>query len=167
VTTLTEPFSPLFQLSRDIDRLLGRNGGFAGYIPAADVVVTDEHVTVTMDVPGLQVDDLEIELENDVLTVRGERYYPYTTDGGSRAWQRIERDFGKFERSLQVPRGLDSDAIEASLDAGVLELRIPKPEKLKPKRVQIGAGKSRARASSRAPPPVAERPAQAPEDTRK
>jgi HSP20 family protein len=142
VTTLTEPFSPLFQLSSDIDRLLGRNGGFGSYIPAADVVVGDEHVTVTMDVPGLYADDLEIDLENDVLTVRGERGYPYATDSEPRAWQRIERGFGKFERSLQVPRGLDPDAIEASLDAGVLTLRIPKPEKLKPKRVQIAAGKA-------------------------
>lgn len=140
--TLNEPFSPLFQLSRDIDRLFGRNGDVGGYIPAADVVVTDEHVTVMMDVPGLRVDDLEIELENDMLTVRGNRAYPYATDGERRAWQRMERGFGKFERSLQVPRGLDPDAIEASLDTGVLELRIPRPDTLKPKRVQITAGKA-------------------------
>jgi HSP20 family protein len=140
VTMLTEPFAPLFQLSRDIDRLFGRNGSLAGYIPAADVVVTNEDVTVTMDVPGLKVDDLEIELENDVLTVRGERIHPYVGNGHGRAWQRIERGFGKFERSLQVPRGLDADAIEASLDAGVLTLRIPKPENLKPRRVEITAG---------------------------
>jgi HSP20 family protein len=137
---LTEPFSPLFQLSRDMNRILARNGDLAGFIPAADVVVTDEYVTVAMDVPGLQVEDLEIELENDVLTVRGERGHPYATEGETRAWQRTERGFGKFERSLQVPRGLDPDAIQASLDAGVLTLRIPKPEKLRPKRVQIGAG---------------------------
>jgi HSP20 family protein len=106
------------------------------------VVVDDEHVTVTLDVPGLRVDDLEIELENDVLTVRGERSYPYATNGERRSWQRVERGFGKFERSLQVPRGLDPDAIEASLDAGVLELRIPRPDTVKPKRVQITAGKT-------------------------
>lgn len=142
MTTLTEPFSPLFQLSRDIDRLLGRNGGVGGYVPAADVLVSDGEVSVTMDVPGLQADDLGIEFENDLLTVRGERAYPHATDGEPRAWQRIERGFGKFERSLQVPRGLDPDGIEASLDAGVLTLRIPKPEKLKPKRVHIAAGKA-------------------------
>jgi HSP20 family protein len=142
VTTLTEPFSPLFQLSRDTDRLLGRSGEHGSYIPAADVVVSDERVTVTMDVPGLQADDLEIEVENDVLTVRGERGYPDATDGGPRSWQPLERGLGKFERSLQLPRGLDPDAIEASLDVGVLTLRIPKPENLKPKRVQIAAGKT-------------------------
>lgn len=147
--TLNEPFAPLFQPSRDIDRLFGRNGGFGGYTPAADVVVTDEHVTVTMDVPGLRVDDLEIELENDLLTVRGERSHPYATNGERRAWLRVERSFGKFERSLQVPRGLDPDAIEASLDAGVLELRIARSDTLKPKRVQITAGKSRVRPPAR------------------
>lgn len=144
MTTVTEPFSPLLQLSRDIDRLLGRNGGLVGYgySPPADVLVTDEAVTVMMDVPGLRVDDLEIELADDVLTVRGERRDPYSSDGESRAWQQLERGFGRFERSLQVPRGLDPNAIEASLDAGVLTLRIPKPERLKPRRVEI-AGKAR------------------------
>lgn len=142
MTTLREPFSPLFHLSRDIDRVFGRNGALGGYIPAADVLVTDADVTVTIDVPGLRVDDLAIELENDVLTVRGERSYPYPTDGDRVAWQRIERDFGRFERSLQLPGGLDPDAIEASLDAGVLALRIPKPEKLKPTRVRIGAARA-------------------------
>jgi HSP20 family protein len=140
--TATEPFAPPFQLSRDIDRLLGRNGGLGGYIPAADVVVSDDDVTVTMDVPGLQADDLDIDLENDVVTVRGERAYPYVNDGEPRSWQRIERGFGKFERSLQVPRGLDPNAIEASLDAGVLTLRIPKPEEFRPRRVQIASGRA-------------------------
>jgi HSP20 family protein len=146
--TLAEPFSPLYQPSRDLDRVLGRNGGVAGFVPAADVVVSDEDVTVTMDVPGLRVDDLDIELENDVLTVRGERTYPYATDGETRGWERIERGFGRFERSLQVPRGLDPDAIEASLDAGVLTLRILKPETLRPKRVQIGGGAARLESAS-------------------
>jgi HSP20 family protein len=128
MTALAEPFSSLYQLSRDVDRLLGRNGGLGGFVPAADVIVGDEEVTVTMDLPGLRADELEIELENDVLTVRGERNYPYGAE--TRGWERIERGFGRFERSLQVPRGLDPDAIEASLDGGVLALRIPKHETL-------------------------------------
>jgi HSP20 family protein len=141
VTTLAVPFSPLFKLSRDIDRESGRSRSFGGYFPAADVLVSDEGVTVAMDVPGVQVGDLEIELENHVLTVRGERSYPYATGGETRAWQQVERGFGKFERSLELPHGLDAKAIEASLDAGVLALRIPKPEALKPRRVEIDAGK--------------------------
>ena len=138
MTMLMERFAPLFELQRDFNRFLGG----AAYVPAADVLVSDDEVVVHMDVPGLSVDNVEIELENDVLTVRGERAYPYATEGnsaeGGYAWQLVERGFGKFERVLRVPTGLDADAIEASLVDGVLTLRIPKPETLKPRRIQIG-----------------------------
>jgi HSP20 family protein len=103
------------------------------------VLVDDDGVTVFMDIPGVGSDQLEIELENDMLTVRGERPYSYG-DHGDRGVRRIERGFGRFERSLRVPRGLDPDAIEASLTNGVLHLRIPKPESLKPRRIEIKGG---------------------------
>jgi HSP20 family protein len=137
---LTEPFSPLFELSRSVEPLLPRSADIGGFLPLADVVVTDDDVTVMMDLPGLEADDLEIELQDDLLMVRGKRDFPAGNDGESRTWQRIERGFGEFARTLQVPRGLDPDAIEASLDAGVLTLRIAKPEQLRPHRVRIGAG---------------------------
>jgi HSP20 family molecular chaperone IbpA len=92
VTTLTEPFSPLFHVSRDMDRLFGRRC-VGGYVPATDVLVTDEDVTVAMDVPGVHVDDLKIELGNDVLTVGGERGFPRATYGETRAWQQVEPPF--------------------------------------------------------------------------
>ena len=76
------------------------------FFPLADVVVTDEDVRVCMDLPGVGPDNLEIELENDVLTVRGEWPFPYQAEDGNAASQRIERGFGKFERVLRVPRGL-------------------------------------------------------------
>jgi HSP20 family protein len=97
-----------------------------------------------MDVPGLSADSLEIELDNDVLTVRGERPFPYSTNGGEAAVRRIERRFGRFERSLRVPRGLDPASVQAELADGVLTLRIPKPEALKPHRVEIKTGSSSA-----------------------
>ena len=127
---------PMFGLERDLNRLLTPAGRAAAFFPAADVLVTDEYVTVHMDVPGLTAETLEIELQDDVLTVRGERALPYAAEQGG-AWQRLERGFGTFERVLRVPRGLDPDAIEASLADGVLTLRIPKPDRLKPRRVEI------------------------------
>jgi HSP20 family protein len=139
---LAEPFSRLFELSRGVDRPLPRNGYVGGFLPPADVVITDDVVTVMMDMPGLEVDDFEIELQDDLLRVRGERSLPSGGDRESRVWQRIERGFGKFERALQVPRGLDPDAVEASLEAGVLTLRIAKPEQLRPQRVEIGVSGS-------------------------
>jgi HSP20 family protein len=132
MTMLTEHGAPWL---RELNRLFTTEGALAAFMPPADVIVTEDGVTVYMDVPGMSADTLELELENDVLTVRGERPLPYEDD--PQAVRRIERRFGRFERSLRVPRGLDPDAVEAELANGVLTLRIPKPEQLKPRRVPI------------------------------
>ena len=123
---------------RDLSQLLGARR-VAEFSPPADVLVDDDGVTVYMDVPGMRADTLDIELENDVLSIRGERPFPYE-DRGDAVIRRIERGFGRFERSLRVPAGLDPDSVQASLSDGVLELRIPKPESLKPHRIPIRAG---------------------------
>src|SRR4051812_18380532 len=122
---------------RDLNQLItGRR--VTQFVPPADVLVDDEGVSVYMDVPGIRGEDLAIELENDILSIHGERPFPYQ-DRGEAAIRRIERGFGRFERSLRVPQGLNPDAIEAALNHGVLELRIPKPESLKPHRIPIQA----------------------------
>jgi HSP20 family protein len=143
-TMLVEPFAPWL---RDLTQALQGQGAPAPFVPPADVLVDDEAVTVYMDVPGLRSEDLEVELENDILTVRGERPYPYARerqDGGG-AIQRIERRFGRFERSLRVPAGLDPEAIEAALTDGVLKLRIPLPETRRPRRIEVKAGEDGGR----------------------
>jgi HSP20 family protein len=123
---------------RDLSDLIGGRR-VAQFVPPADVLVDDEGVTVYMDVPGLAADALDIELENDVLAIRGERPFPYENRGDA-AIRRIERGFGRFERSLRVPAGLNPDTVQAALTDGVLELRIPKPESLKPHRIPIRGG---------------------------
>ena len=123
---------------RDLSQLMGGRR-VAQFNPPADVLVDQEGVTVYMDVPGLSPDTLEIELENDVLSIRGERPFPYG-DRGEAVIRRIERGFGRFERILRVPPGLEPDAIQAKLSDGVLELRVPRPESLKPHRIPIQAG---------------------------
>ena len=142
MTFLFEPFAPLVELSREVNRALAANGvATRSFVPAADVIVTQDEVTVTMDVPGLEVDDLSIELEGDTLTVRGER--PLPDAGGAddgRTLRRIERGFGKFERVLRVPSGLDPDAVTASMANGVLTLHIAVPEARKPRRIEIATG---------------------------
>ena len=108
---------------------------------AADVVVTDEDVTVVMDVPGVKARDLEIELVDDVLSVRGERTFAYqTAQDDQRVLQRLERGFGKFERVLRAPRGLDAGVIQAEMGDGVLTLHIRKPAEHRPHRVEITTG---------------------------
>ena len=105
------------------------------FVAPADILVDDDGVTVYMDVPGVRADALDIELENDVLSIRGERTFPYGERGD--VVRRVERGFGRFERSLRVPPGLAPDTVEAKLSEGVLELRIPRPESLKPHRIPI------------------------------
>lgn len=113
-------------------------GALRSFLPPADVSVTEEQVTVVMDVPGLKASELDIELLGDQLTVRGERAFPGSGDDADRRrWQHFERGFGRFERVLQVPQGLDPDAIVASLTDGVLTLVIPMPESRKPHRIAI------------------------------
>ncbi|HEY4428549.1 MAG TPA: Hsp20/alpha crystallin family protein [Solirubrobacteraceae bacterium] len=130
---LIEPLAPWL---RDVNRS-GAVPMPAMYTPPADVLVKDDEVKVEMDVPGVSADDLEIELENDVLTIRGERRFPYDNEQDDRAWRRVERRFGRFERVLRVPRGLDPNAIDAELHHGVLTVRIPRPEPPQPRRIEI------------------------------
>ena len=134
MTMVMEPLAPWL---RDRDRYVSSGRTVRGFFPLADALVTDEAVTIHMDMPGVGREQLEIELENDVLTVRGERPFPYRSENGDRASRHIERGFGRFERGLRVPRGFDPGAVEASLLDGVLTLRIPKPERLKPHRIEI------------------------------
>lgn len=108
------------------------------WIPAMDLVETDDHFVLRADLPGLTQQDVDIELEDRVLTVSGER----TTEQESRdnGYYRLELGFGAFSRSLTLPEGVDPDAVQANFENGVLEVRIPKPEEKKPRRVAIGIG---------------------------
>ena len=135
MTQLMEPVAPWL---RDLNRFLNTEGSVATFIPPADVMVDDEGVTVKMDVPGLSPDEIEIELDGDTLTIRGERKFAYEDQTAN--MRRVERGFGRFERTLRVPGGLNPDAIEASLENGVLTLRIPQPEAMRPRRVEIRGG---------------------------
>src|ERR1700759_3085555 len=136
-TTMVEPFAPWM---RDFNQILHNQAGRpSAFIPAADLLVDDDGVTVYMDVPGLGAENLDIELENDVLTIRGERPFPYAREDGKGPVRRIERGFGRFERMLRVPPGLDPATVQASLTDGVLALRIPKPEAQSPRHIEIHA----------------------------
>jgi HSP20 family protein len=141
MTTTMEPLAPWL---RDLNRLFTAEGGVSSFVPPADVIATEDGVTVYMDLPGVSGEQVDIELENDMLTIRGERPFPYGQDGG-RGTRRIERGFGRFERTLRVPRGLDPEAVTASLKDGVLTLQIPKPESLKPRKIQVQAEESSPR----------------------
>jgi HSP20 family protein len=147
-TTMVEPFNPWL---RELGQVLHNQGTMGAFVPPADLLIDDDGVTVYMDVPGLRSENIQIELENDVLTVSGERRFPYAREDGSGPARRIERGFGKFQRSVRVPGGLDPDSVEAALSDGVLKLHIPKPETLRPRRIEIKAGETESEQKAGAP----------------
>jgi HSP20 family protein len=115
------------------------------WIPAMDLVETESHFVLRADLPGLSESDVKIELDDNVLTVSGERKAEHEEKG--EGYYRVERSSGTFSRSLTLPEGVDASAIQANFDRGVLEVRIPKPEVRKPQKVAItvgGAGAERA-----------------------
>jgi HSP20 family protein len=133
-----EPLRELAALQGEVDRLFNNDtsGPLRRWMPAMDVVETDDQFVLRADLPGMSEEDVNIELEDRVLTVSGERKAEHeATKGG---YHRVERAFGAFVRSLTLPDGVDPEAVEASFDRGVLEVRIPKPEQRKPRKIAIG-----------------------------
>ena len=110
----------------------------ARWTPAIDVVENESQYVLRADLPGLSEDDVKIEVENDVLAISGERRSEREDKG--EGYYRVERAFGSFARSLRLPEGVDADAIEATFDHGVLEVRVPKPAAPRAHRVTITAG---------------------------
>ncbi len=108
------------------------------WYPAMDLVEGEEHFVLRVDLPGLSEDDVKIEVEKDTLVVSGER--KETHEQRREGFYRLERSMGAFSRSLTLPEGIDADQVSASFDRGVLEVRIPKPEQRKPRRVEISVG---------------------------
>jgi HSP20 family protein len=103
-----------------------------------DLVETEDHFVLRADLPGMSEADVSIELEDNVLTLSGERKAEH--EEKKEGYYRVERSFGQFRRSLTLPEGVDAEKIAATFDKGVLEVRIPKPEERKPRRVAIQVG---------------------------
>lgn len=108
------------------------------WMPAMDLVETDDSLVLKTDLPGLSEEDVTVEVQDNVLTISGERRdeQERKEDG----YHRIERSFGQFSRSVTVPDGIDESKVTATFNYGVLEVRIPKPEDRKPTRIEIGRG---------------------------
>jgi HSP20 family protein len=132
-----EPFT------REVDRLFdaffgGESQSARRWVPPMDLVEAEDHFVLKADLPGLSESDVSIEVQDGTLKISGERSAEH--ESRERGWYRIERSFGAFSRSLTLPDGVDAESISAEFDRGVLEVRIPKPEERKPRRVEIGVG---------------------------
>jgi HSP20 family protein len=132
-----EPFSR-GEVDRLFDAFFGGEAQSARrWVPPMDLVEAEDHFVLKADLPGLAEGDVSIEVQDGTLSISGERKAEH--ESRERGWYRIERSFGSFNRSLTLPDGVDAEGISAEFDRGVLEVRIPKPEERKPRRVAIRA----------------------------
>jgi HSP20 family protein len=138
-----DPFRDLMSIQNEMSRLFGRTyGGEAGtptgaWIPALDIYETDDHYGVTVELPGVEPDAVDVSVEDQTLTIQGEReFYREIPD---EAFHRVERRYGAFARSLTLPSTADVDRISASFDKGVLTIEVPKVEQVKPRKIEIKA----------------------------
>jgi HSP20 family protein len=138
LNSLQQEMNRLFSTFFDTPTTIGNGGTGRRWIPSMDLVETEEHYVLTADLPGLSQEDISLEFDGDVLTLSGERKSEHTER--NEGFYRLERATGAFSRSLTLPEGVDPDAVTATFDKGVLEVRIPKPEQRKPKKVSIKVG---------------------------
>jgi HSP20 family protein len=141
--------SPVFGLRREIDRLfddafVGRGGG-ANWHPAVDIQETSKELRLDLELPGIREEDVEIEVENGVLSVRGQKSAERKEEDEEGRYHLVERTYGTFFRSFQLPQGVDDEQIHADFDKGVLRIRIPKAALPQPRRIQIGGSGERGR----------------------
>lgn len=142
-----EPVREIDSLQGEMNRLFdtffgnGRQGlgepRARRWVPAMDLVETEDALVLKADLPGLSREDVEIEVKDNVLTVSGERKAEHEEKADG--FYRVERAFGSFSRSLALPEGIDAEQVAADFADGVLEVRIPKPAERQPHKVQIGA----------------------------
>jgi HSP20 family protein len=142
-----EPVRELNTIQNEMNRLFNTffdtpapTGGtnLRRWIPAMDLLETEDDFVLRADLPGLSENDVNIELEDNVLTISGERKAEH--EERKEGYYRVERASGTFSRSLTLPEGVDPEGVSANFERGVLEVRIPKPEQRKPRKVAISVG---------------------------
>jgi HSP20 family protein len=108
------------------------------WAPALDISERKDAYLVTVELPGIELDDLEITMEDGLLTIQGERHFAH--ESSEQQFHRVERRYGAFRRAITLPAQVQAEQIEASFDNGVLQIVVPKMEEAKPKRIQVRPG---------------------------
>lgn len=144
-------YHPFANLHRELDRMLEDFGrGFPGFgsvsetmpqalTPATDVIETDKEIQITAELPGLEDKDVKIDLSDNVLTIRGEK--KAEKEEKDQNYRLIERSYGAFMRSIELPAGVDAGAIKATIANGVLKVTVPKPAPAQAKTIEVKSAK--------------------------
>lgn len=145
--TLTrwEPFRGAATLQEQVNRLFNdvfernhQDSSLSTWAPAVDIYETEHELVVKADLPDVDPKDLDIRVENHVLTIRGERKFEKKVNDDN--YLRVERSYGSFSRSFSLSNTVNSEAIKADYQNGVLSLSVPKREEAKPKQIKVNVG---------------------------
>ena len=147
--TRWDPFQDVLSLREAMNQLMEESfvrpaaaQGGKNFVPALDLSETAEGYLVEAALPGVKPEDVEITVENNVLTIKGETRQE--ADEKKRNFHRVERRFGSFQRTIGLPTTVKADAIKAALTNGVLRLEIPKAEEVKPRKISVNVGENKA-----------------------
>jgi HSP20 family protein len=146
-----EPFRELAQLQGEVSRLMnglleGQSRAPQAWVPALDIWETDTELVYAFDLPGVAEDEITIETQDDTLSISGTR--ERASEEQNDRFYRFERRYGNFARAVGLPAGIDPSKITASYVNGVLEVRVPKPQEAKPRRIQLGTSHADVEASA-------------------
>ena len=149
-----EPFRGAATLQEQINRLFGdvfertkEESSLTAWAPAVDIYETEHELVIKADLPEVDPKDLDIRVENNVLTIRGERKFEKKVNEDN--YLRVERAYGSFSRSFSLANTVNPDAIKADYQNGVLTLSIPKREEAKPKQIRVNVGTSAMAATAK------------------
>jgi HSP20 family protein len=147
--TRWDPFREVAVLQNRLNSLFGNLNNenesaltTASFVPAVDVYEDEKKVVLKLEVPGIAEKDLDVSVENNVLTVKGER--KFSAEEKEENFHRIERRYGSFYRAFTLPSTVDTETIDAKYDAGVLRLELKKKPEAQPKQIKVSVGKSLA-----------------------
>ncbi len=141
---VTRPLSnPFSALQQEIDRLFeGFSRGFSGFparevMPSMDLSETDKEIEITAELPGLEEKDIQLNVTDSVLTIRGEK--KNEREETKKDYHLVQRTYGSFTRAVQLPEGVNADGIKAVMSKGVLKVTVPKPTPAQTKKIDIKA----------------------------
>lgn len=149
-----EPFFGLSSVDSQFSRLLNdffarpaQESNLTTWAPAVDIYETEHELVVKGDLPDVKPEDLDIRVENNILTIRGDRKFEKKVD--EKNYLRVERSYGSFSRSFSLANTVNTEAIKADYQNGVLTLTIPKREEAKPKQIRVSVATEKAAAAGR------------------
>jgi HSP20 family protein len=130
-----DPFQGLRLFEDAVTRLMSEPSAGRPWAPSVDILETEDAIVLKADIPGVSIDDLDIRVENNTLTLKGHR--KFEKDEKVKGFHRIERSYGEFVRTFALPNTVDSEAVAADYKNGVLAVTLPKKEAAKPKQIKV------------------------------